>query len=45
MISDGKDIYLDIPLGRDTYDQLISGRIDESVGVARETLNKAGLST
>ena len=39
----GQDIYLDIPLGRDTYDQLISGRIDESVGVARDTLNKAGL--
>ena len=40
----GNEIYLDIPLQRDTYDKLIAARIDESIAAARETLNKAGLS-
>lgn len=40
----GKEIYLDIPLRRDTYDKLIAERIDESIESARETLNKAHLS-
>jgi molecular chaperone DnaK len=40
----GKEIYLDIPLNRDTYGKLIAKRVDESIESARETLNKAGLS-
>lgn len=40
----GNEIYLDIPLLRDTYDKLIAERIGESIDSARETLNKAGLS-
>jgi molecular chaperone DnaK len=39
----GKEIYLDIPLQRDTYDKLIAERVDESIESARETLNKAHL--
>lgn len=38
------EIYLDIPLLRDTYDKLIAERVAESIESARETLNKAGLS-
>jgi molecular chaperone DnaK len=40
----GDEIYLDIPLQRDTYDKLIAERVGESIESARETLNKAGLS-
>lgn len=40
----GNEIYLDIPLSRDTYDKLIAERVNESIDSARETLNKAGLS-
>jgi len=40
----GNEIYLDIPLHRDTYDKLIAERVGESIESARETLNKAGLS-
>jgi molecular chaperone DnaK len=40
----GKEIYLDIPLHRDTYDKLIAERVGESTEAARETLKKAGLS-
>ncbi len=42
---DGNEIYLDIPLQRDTYDKLIAERIDESIESARETLDKAGLAS
>jgi len=38
------EIYLDIPLHRETYDKLIAERVDESIESARDTLNKAGLS-
>ena len=38
------EIYLDIPLQRDTYDKLIAERVGESIESAREALNKAGLS-
>ncbi len=41
----GNEIYLDIPLQRDTYDNLIVERVNESIESARETLNKAGLSS
>ena len=40
----GKEIYLDIPIGRDHFDQLISPKLEESIAAARETLEKAGLS-
>lgn len=40
----GNEIYLDIPLQRDTYDKLIAERVGESIESARGTLNKAGLS-
>jgi molecular chaperone DnaK len=40
----GNEVYLDIPLQRDTYDKLIAERVGESIESARETLNKAGLS-
>lgn len=40
----GNEIYLDIPLQRDTYDKLIAERVGESIESARETLNKAHLS-
>jgi molecular chaperone DnaK len=40
----GKEIYLDIPLQRETYDELISERVVESIESARETLKKAHLS-
>lgn len=40
----GDEIYLDIPLQRDTYDKLIAERVGESIEAARETLKKAGLS-
>jgi molecular chaperone DnaK len=38
------EIYLDIPLHRDTYDKLIAERVSESIDAAREVLKKAGLS-
>lgn len=40
----GDEIYLDIQLKRETYDNLIAERVAESIGSAREALNKAGLS-
>ena len=40
----GKEIYLDIPLKRDSYDKLIAGRVDESIDAARASLNKASVS-
>jgi molecular chaperone DnaK len=41
---DGNEIYLDIPLLRDTYDKLIAERVGESIASARDTLSKAGLT-
>ena len=40
----GNEIYLDIPLRRDTYDDLIAERVDETIDSARETLLRAGLT-
>jgi len=40
----GNEIYLDISLSRETLDQLIAGRLGESIDAARETLSKAGLT-
>ncbi|HUZ94679.1 MAG TPA: Hsp70 family protein, partial [Edaphobacter sp.] len=39
-----KEIYLDIPLTRKTFDDLISQKVDESIQATRETMEKAGLS-
>ena len=41
----GDEIYLDIPLQRDTYDVLIAEHIDDTINCARETLSKAGLTS
>lgn len=40
----GGEIYVDIPFGRDLLDELISGKVEESIQSARETLEKAGYS-
>lgn len=40
----GKEIYIEISLKRETYDQLILERLGESIESARGTLKKAGLS-
>lgn len=41
----GEEIYLDIILQRDEYNQLIADRVQESINATRETLSKAGLSS
>lgn len=41
---DGEDVYLDIPIARETLDELIADRINDSINAARETLEKAGLN-
>ena len=41
----GDEIYLDIPLQRDTYDNLIAGHINDTINCGRETLSKAGLTS
>jgi molecular chaperone DnaK len=38
------DIYLDIPLTRKRFDELISEKVEESIAAAREAMDKAGLS-
>ncbi|MDA3821085.1 MAG: Hsp70 family protein [Bacteroidales bacterium] len=38
----GEEIYLDIPIQRSTYDQLIAARVMESIESARETISKSG---
>jgi len=40
----GNEIYLDIPLSRETFDKLIAERVSESIDAARETLSKAGVT-
>ena len=40
----GNEIYLEIPLQRDTFDKLIANRINDTIDSARETLSKAGLA-
>ncbi len=41
----GAEIFVDIPFTRKLLDELIAGKIDESIQSARETLEKAGLSS
>ncbi|MYF98045.1 Hsp70 family protein, partial [Candidatus Poribacteria bacterium] len=38
----GGEIYLDIPLHRNTYDELIADHINDTIDAARETLSKTG---
>ncbi len=40
----GKDIYLDIPITRAVYDELIKDKVGESIAAVRETMTKSGLS-
>lgn len=40
---EGKDIYLDITITGERYDELISSQVEESIKAVRETLEKAGL--
>lgn len=39
----GKDIYVDIPLRRNTYDERIAERVNATIDTARDTLSDAGL--
>lgn len=39
----GKEIYLDIPLARQIFNDLIAQKVDESIQATRETMEKAGL--
>lgn len=41
----GEEIYLDIPITRSRYDDLISAKVDESIQATRESIEKAGLSS
>lgn len=40
----GEEIYLDIPINRNLYDELIASKVDESIQATRESIEKAGLS-
>ena len=42
--SSGNEIYLDIPLHRDSYTPLIVDRVNETIDAARESLSGAGLT-
>lgn len=41
----GADVYLDIPLTRARYDELIAEKVLDSVSSARETMEKVGLTS
>jgi molecular chaperone DnaK len=41
---DNEEIYIDIPLSRDTFDQLIHDKVSDSIEAVRESLEKAGLA-
>ena len=41
----GEEIYLDIPISRALYDDLIASKVDESIQATRESIEKAGLSS
>ncbi len=41
----GQEIYLDMTIDRNHFDQLIASKVKESIEAARETLEKAGLSS
>lgn len=42
--ANGEELYLDIPVSRETLDGLIESRVEETIQAARETLEKAHLS-
>jgi len=41
----GEEIYLDVSINRSSYNDLIMGKLDESIRTAYETMQKAGLSS
>lgn len=41
----GKEIYLDIPLNRKAYNDLIAEQVADTIQAANETMNKAGLNS
>lgn len=41
----GSEIYVDIPFTRALLNELIAGKVEESIQASRETLEKAGLSS
>ena len=41
----GEEIFLDIPISRSLYDDLIASKVEESIQATRETIEKAGLSS
>ncbi len=41
----GDEIYLDVPLHRNTYDDLIADQINDTIDAARETLSKTGYTS
>jgi molecular chaperone DnaK len=40
----GKDIYVDIPISRSDFDNLVAEKINESIQATRETMQKVGLT-
>lgn len=40
----GKDVFLDIPLTRTKFDDLVSAKLEESIQAVRDTMEKAGIS-
>lgn len=42
---DDEEIYIDIPISRDNYNPLIKEKINDSIKVTREALEKAGLTS
>ncbi|WP_426117462.1 Hsp70 family protein, partial [Massilia sp. PWRC2] len=40
----GVDVYIDISVSREVFDDLIAAKLEESIAAARETMEKAGLS-
>ena len=40
----GEDIYLDIPLSKTRFNELISEKLNEAISATRDTIEKAGLS-
>ena len=41
----GNEIYLDVPLHRNTYDELIADQVNDTIDAARETLSKTGYTS
>ena len=41
---DGNEIYLDIPIARETYNKLINKRVEDAIQAVRDTLKKASIN-